>query len=133
MFDFLNIFDMLTFVTFSIRGQSTSPINSLSTVADMKHIFRFITQCYTISIIDIINKCTNSEVALKICPFCKLHANILYTFCINVCEYQIPTSFKFTVRQTRFEKFMNPSLLLETLSPISLIYIAFFEQTVCEN
>ena len=84
LFDFLNIFDMLTFVTFSIRGQSTSPINSLSTVADMKHFFRFITKCYTISIIDIIKKCTNSEVALKkyahFANCLQTLLNTLYTF-----------------------------------------------------
>ena len=60
----------------------TGTLNSLSTVADMKHIFRFITQCYTISIIDIISKCTNSEVALKNMPIlqiaCKHFVYILY-------------------------------------------------------
>ena len=39
----------------------------------------------------------------------------MYTFCINVCEYQISTSFNLTVRQTRFEKFKNPSFLIRNV------------------
>ena len=121
LFDFLNIFDLLTFVTFSRYSTNQPRQSTLCQLLPIWNIFFSIyyTMLHNLYYRYYSTKCTNSEVALKkYAHFVKCFQtliNTLYTICINVCKYQISTSFNFTVRQTRFEKFMNSSFIIRNV------------------
>ena len=55
-----------------ILDQPTSPINNYQLLSIWNIFFRFFTQFYAISIIDIIKKCTNLEVILKNMPILQI-------------------------------------------------------------